>query len=229
MWLKDGRQLHGAATPGFPFVLTGRTKDITWGFTASRVDTADLWEETLNEDGTEYLVDGEWRKLEISETTFKVAFGSDRVLQIRKTHRGTLVPFELLKSNCALLFGGKTPAVDDNGKFYSIAWQGQFVGEDSWKMLKIIGESKDLVQLFDAFDNSPMGESYKGVGQNTLFADTSGNIGYRLIQTMPERKNKTPFLGSRILDGSTSKWDWTGEIVHQRDLPKSLNPKQGFI
>ena len=60
-------------------------------------------------------------------------------------------------------------------------------------------------------------------------ADTSGNIGYRLITTMPERKNKTPFIGSRVLDGTTSQFDWTGEIVPQKDLPRSLNPKRGYI
>ena len=97
------------------------------------------------------------------------------------------------------------------------------------KFLNVLNESKDLNELFDKFDNSPVGENYRGMGQNMLFADTSGNIAYRLVYTMPERKDKTPYLGSRVLDGTTSKFDWTGKIVHQRDLPKSLNPKSGYI
>lgn len=122
MRLPDGRAFHGAATPGFPFVLSGRTPNIAFGVTASRVDTSDLWEETLNEDGTKYLVDGEWRDLEISEKIIKVKFGEDRVLPVRKTHRGVLVSFELLKNNCALLFGGKAPDVPLVDKYYSFAW-----------------------------------------------------------------------------------------------------------
>jgi len=47
--------------------------------------------------------------------------------------------------------------------------------------------------------------------------------------TIPERKDKTPFIGSRILDGTTSEFDWTGRVVPQRDLAKSLNPKKGYI
>jgi len=44
-------------------------------------------------------------------------------------------------------------------------------------------------------------------------ADDSGNIGYRMITTFPERKDKTPFIGNRVLDGTTSAHDWTGKVV----------------
>lgn len=202
---------------------------MTWGFTASRADTSDLWEETLNEDGTEYLVDGEWRKLEISEQVIKTFLGKDVVLPIKKTHRGALIDFETLKFNSALLFGTRVPNVPDNGKFYSLAWQGQFVGEDAWGLVNTILESKDLHEFFDVFDNQPLGQNYKGVGQNTLLADDSGNIGYRMITTMPERKDNTPFLGNRVLDGTTSKHDWTGNVVPMKEMPKVLNPKCGWI
>lgn len=67
------------------------------------------------------------------------------------------------------------------------------------------------------------------MGQNVLFADTSGNIGYRLVMSIPKRKDKTPFIGSRVLDGTTSAYDWTGEYYALRDLPKSLNPKKGYL
>lgn len=62
-----------------------------------------------------------------------------------------------------------------------------------------------------------------------LLADTSGNIGYRLLMTIPERKDKTPFISNRVLDGTTTTWDWTGKIIPQRDLPRSINPKKGYI
>ena len=47
-------------------------------------------------------------------------------------------------------------------------------------------------------------DDYRGNGVNLLFADTKGNIGYLLIMSVPERKDKTPFIGSRVLDGTTS-------------------------
>ena len=62
-----------------------------------------------------------------------------------------------------------------------------------------------------------------------LYADTSGNIGYRLLMTVPERKDKTPFISNRVLDGTTTKWDWTGKVIHQKNMPRALNPKKGYL
>ena len=120
----DGRVLGGSMIPGWPTVLVGRSNHLAWGFTAARADSSDIWEETLSEDGTEYLVDGEWRKLEISEQVIKTFMGEDKILPVKRTHRGNLITFETLKMNSALLFGSRVPEIPDNGKSYSFAWQG---------------------------------------------------------------------------------------------------------
>jgi penicillin amidase len=44
----------------------------------------------------------------------------------------------------------------------------------------------------------------------------------------PIRKDKTPFIGSRVLDGRTSEFDWEG-LVPAKDLPRSINPERGYI
>ena len=49
---ESGRIVSGGQTPGAPAISIGRTNDIAWAFTTSRVDTSDLWHEKLNEDGT---------------------------------------------------------------------------------------------------------------------------------------------------------------------------------
>lgn len=58
-------------------------------------------------------------------------------------------------------------------------------------------------------------------------ADTSGNIGYSLLSAAPKRKNDYPYLGTTILDGTTSKHDWEG-LVDLKYLPFSINPKKGY-
>ena len=94
-------------------------------------------------------------------------------------------------------------------------------------MFKIY-DAKDLPSLFETFDGNEF-DTYFGFGQNALFADTNGNIGYRLISSVPIRKDRTPFIGSRLLDGTTTAYDWTGDFHALRDLPKSLNPKKGYL
>jgi len=186
-----------------------------------------VWQEKLNEDETEYFVDGEWRKLDIIEEVIKIKGQPDLILKVKNTHRGPVMGHEILRTNSALLFGGSAGRIEMPQQ-YSFAWSGQYAGDDTFSLLRALYDSNDIKELYSKLDND-LGKDYRGLGQNFLFADTSGNIGYRLIMSIPERKDRTPFISSRILDGTTSSFDWTGEIIHQRDMPRSLNPKKGFI
>jgi penicillin amidase len=53
----------GAANPGIPGILLGRSNFISWGVTAALTDVSDLYRETLSKDGNNYLVDGEYKPL----------------------------------------------------------------------------------------------------------------------------------------------------------------------
>lgn len=63
---------------------------------------------------------------------------------------------------------------------------------------------------------------------NLVMADTEGNIGYLLMLPYPNRINKTPFIGSRVLDGTTSQFDWSGMLPLSAN-PRSINPARGYI
>lgn len=65
----------------------------------------------------------------------------------------------------------------------------------------------EVFEKFDAHDD------YRGSSLNLLFADRHGNIGYKLTVTHPMRKDKTPYIGALVLDGTTTEFDWTGEVV----------------
>jgi len=56
-----------------------------------------------------------------------------------------------------------------------------------------------------------LGDSgYHSVPMNLVMADNSGDIGYIMLANFPNRKDKTPFIGNRVLDGTTSAYDWEG-------------------
>ena len=59
-------------------------------------NTADIWEEKLNEAETDYFVDNEWRKLEVIKETIKIKSQPDQVLDVKLTHRGPVIPFRTL-------------------------------------------------------------------------------------------------------------------------------------
>ncbi len=63
---------------------------------------------------------------------------------------------------------------------------------------------------------------------NLVLADDSGDIGYMMLAAYPDRKDKTPFIGNRVLNGETTAYDWLG-LLPVTDLPRSFNPDKGYI
>lgn len=53
---------------------------------------------------------------------------------------------------------------------------------------------------------------------NLVAADNSGDIGYMMLVPFPNRKDKTPFIGNRVLDGTKSAYDWD-DLVPIKNLP----------
>jgi penicillin G amidase len=68
----DEHFMIGGSVPGVPLIGIGRSKSASWGQTAPLADTSDLWQETIDETGTKYKVDGEWKDLKVKQETILV-------------------------------------------------------------------------------------------------------------------------------------------------------------
>jgi penicillin amidase len=66
------------------------------------------------------------------------------------------------------------------------------------------------------------------VPQNVVLADDFGDIGYMMLAPIPKRRDRTPNLGNRVLDGTTSAYDWDG-LIPSSELPRGINPTKGFF
>jgi penicillin amidase len=66
---------------------------------------------------------------------------------------------------------------------------------------------------------------FGGPGQNFVYADVDGNIGYHATGKLPIRKN---YLGDVPVDGSSGQFEWDGFIPFDQ-LPQAFNPKSGFV
>ena len=105
-----------------------------------------------------------------------------------------------------------------------MVWAGHVPGESLLSGLDFMTKSKDLPSFIEKIKG--LG-TYLSVPQNIVLADTSGNIGYMLLSSSPKRKNEYPYLGCRVLDGTTSDHDWEG-IVGIDHLPIVLNPAKAY-
>jgi acyl-homoserine lactone acylase PvdQ len=49
------------------------------------------------------------------------------------------------------------------------------------------------------------------------------------LTTAPIRKNKAPYSGCNVLDGTKASNDWETGFVKSKDLPRLKNPAKGYI
>ena len=71
----DNFNFGGYGLYGFPLPVIGHNEHIGWGFTNVMTDDMDFYIESLNEDQTQYYVDGQWRDLLIEEEEITLKSG----------------------------------------------------------------------------------------------------------------------------------------------------------
>jgi acyl-homoserine lactone acylase PvdQ len=124
-----------------------------------------------------------------------------------------------------MLFGSPVPKVDSD-KVYSHMWGGMSAGENYMQLVEGIANGngvKETIEMATSFE-----KGFKGVPQNFIMADNSGDIGYVMVNSIPNRKDKTPYIGNRVLNGETTDYDWDGYIPSS-ELPWTINPDRGYI
>ena len=205
---------EGFTIPGMPAVVIGKNKNIAWTVTNVMADDTDFYFEKLDEGNIQYLLDGEWKNLSRSEEIIKVKDSLDVIFKIRKTHRGPLIS-DIHTYN--IMFDDSADAGNDSIAL-SMRWTAFDPSDELSAILKI-----NKAANWDDFKSAV--EEFKVPGQNFVYADIAGNIGYICGAKIPIRKFVSPFS---VYDGSTSASDWTGFVPYEQ-MPKILNPGNNFI
>ncbi|MGB7435638.1 MAG: penicillin acylase family protein, partial [Candidatus Acidiferrum sp.] len=192
--------VKGFALPGAPLVVVGHNDRIAWGFTNNGADVLDLYIETFNPvDPDEYRVNGAWKKADVYDEVIKVKGAPDEHLRLVVTRHGPVVYREGDKSY-AMRWTVLEPGALCN--FYN--WLGS---AQNWS------EFRQIIK------------GIWGPGQNVVYADVDGNIGYILGAHVPVRKKGH---GEVPVPGDTDEYEWTGYIPFDQ-LPQVFNPESGLI
>jgi penicillin amidase len=202
---------EGFSIPGLPAIVIGKNQNIAWAMTNVMADDADFYVENIDSIGQNYLLNGSWKPLSIQKDTVYVKNSSPVIYDIERTHRGPIITnihtFTKLYPNT----GVKTAPM-------SMRWTGQ---EFSDEMFAAISFSK--AKNWEDFKNAA--RYFTVPGQNFVYGDNNGNIGYICAAKLPIRPTNSPTL---IYDGTTDKNDWTGFVPYD-EMPKLYNPSQNFI
>ena len=204
----------GFSLPGSPAVLIGHNADIAWGVTNLNPDEMDLYIEKLNPDNPlQYEYMGQWVDVETRTETIVVAGAETEQLVVHSTIHGPIISDTY----------DRLDTFDDAGidlpESYAIAM--------SWTALE---ESTIAEAVFEMNTASNWSEFRAAVskwdiaGQNFVYADTAGNIGYQSSGDYPIRAQD----GRWPVPGWTGEYEWTGTVPFS-EMPSIFNPDRGYV
>ena len=201
----------GAVIPGLPGFAIGRTSFIAVAATNNYGDMQDLYVETVDPAQTDHYLEGKVsRPFEIIEEKLKIKDKNapegyrEETIKIRQTKRGPVVS-EILKGL-------------ETDKVMTLRWA----------PVETMGESIGLVKFMTAKSVNEMHTALKDVPMlclNWVFADASGNIGYRASGKLPIRKNQEGTVPYVMADGIDNWQGW----IPQDLMPHSTNPEKGWL
>lgn len=189
----------GVTLPGYPYVIVGHNQRVAWGFTNGMATVMDVYIETFNSAG-QYLTPEGWKAPDRRRETMHVKGKPDVVIDVDTTRHGPIV----------------TDLVPGETRKLALRWtlydgiRSPFFAVDSAQNW---AEFQQAFSLFDA------------PGQNVVYADVDGNIGYHATGKIPIRASGD---GSLPENGSDNAHEWTGYIPFDK-LPSVYNPASGII
>jgi penicillin amidase len=189
----------GVTLPGYPYVLVGHNQRIAWGFTNLGPTVEDVYIETFNPDG-QYLTPDGWKQPEHRREVIRVKDKQDVVVDVVLTRHGPIV---------TELQPGETRKLALRWTLYD-GTRGPFFAVDSAQ------KWEDFRHAFSELD---------APGQNVVYADVDGNIGYQATGRIPIRAAGD---GSLPENGSDNAHEWTGYVPFEK-LPNVYNPPSGII
>ena len=195
-----GYEARGAALPFVPGILSGTTPHHAWGLTNVSGDIQDLYVERLNDEGTAAEFDGGWEPLTVHAETIEVRGGAAVTFDVRETRHGPIL---------------ETAPVGVAGNEYARV-DGTFALR--WTAADGLLEPLVLTELVRAASFGEFREALRGLwcpGQNVVYADLDGTIGYQCTGRFPLRRAGD---GSAPVAGWTSDHEWEGYLPYE-ELP----------
>jgi acyl-homoserine-lactone acylase len=200
----EGLDAYGASTWGQFFIYQGFNEDAGWMHTSSGVDNIDEYLVTPTVEGgaVSYGYDGESRPMQTREVTIRYRTDSgmeERTFTVYRTHQGPIVR-------------------SMDGQWVAMALMEEPLSAlmQSWGRTKARG-------LDDYHENMSM---HTNSSNNTIYADSDGNIAYWHSNFVPRRSED--FDWTQPVDGSVSATDW-GEPHSVEETPNVFNPSVGWI
>ena len=197
-----GWNVIGGGEPEIPGISIGHNEFGAWGLTVFRTDGEDLYVYHLNPKNlNQYRYKDEWREMETIKETIPIKDKQDSIVSLYYTHHGPVTYIDKA-----------------NHKAYAVRCAWLEPGGSPYLASLRMDQAKTWEEFRDACNYSHI------PGENMVWADTDGNIGWQAVGIAPIRKN---FSGLVPVPGD-GRYEWDG-FLPIIEKPNSFNPQKGFI
>jgi penicillin G amidase len=197
-----GMDVIGAGEPALPGISIGHNGKIAFGFTIFSIDQEDLYVyETNPDDPSEYRYEGRWEPMEEERQLIPVKDGDPVEATLKFTRHGPVVHEDTQKNiafavRAAWLEPGTAPYLGSVDYMRANDWDGFLAAMNRW--------------------GAP--------GENQVYADVRGNIGWKPAGLVPRRTN---WDGLLPVPGDGC-FEWDG-FLDADELPVEFNPPRGWV
>lgn len=197
-----GWNVVGAGEPTIPGISIGHNDSGAWGLTIFNLDAEDIYVYKLNPANLEqYEYQGAWESMTAVPDTIRVKGGNNLVVKHRFTRHG---PVMYIDSTRHVAYAARCAWLDIGAAPYLAS-------------LRI-----DQAQSWDEFREAC---SYSRLpGENMIWADTTGTIGWQAVGVAPIRRN---YSGLVPVPGD-GRFEWDSYLPIS-DLPHLVNPPNGYF
>ena len=191
----------GVTLPGMPYVMVGHNRYIAWGFTNLGPAVEDIYIEKFNDQG-EYLTPQGWVQPEHRKEIIRVKGKPEVTVDVVVTRHGPII----------------TSLVPGETRQLALRWIIYEPGASKIPFFQV-NSAKNWDEFRAAFS------TFGAPGQNVVYADIDGHIGYQATGFVPIRASGD---GSLPVPGDTDAYEWTGFILYDQ-MPRVFDPPSGII
>ena len=201
---EEGLNAYGAATWGQFFIYQGFNDRAGWMHTSSGVDAVDEYLEAVTKKGDSYSYKYGNEERPVAAASIAVPYSTDHGMAEKKftvyrTHHGPIIR-------------------ETNGKWVAIRLMQEHV--------KALTQSYTRTKATDYQSYRQTMELKANSSNNTIFADSAGDIAYFHGNFIPKRDNSLDW--TRPVDGSNPATEWQG-LMTIDETPHLLNPASGWL
>ena len=191
----------GVTLPGTPTVILGHNQRIAWGFTNIGPTVEDVFVENFNGSG-KYQTPKGWQEPQRRHEVIHVKGQPDVSFDVLITRHGPII----------------TCLIPGEKRMLALQWTLYTPNALALPFVDV-----DAAQNWDDFRRAF--STWVAPGQNVVYADVDGNIGYQATGRVPIRAAGD---GSLPVSGADNAHEWTGYVPFDK-LPRAFDPPSGIL